>query len=219
MTHPNVDHIDIETLSAFADGELKAVALARVEKHLADCASCTATLARMRSLMRTAASLPREIAPPRDVWEQIRSRKPRAESREPRWWHNGWLASAAAVILVVSTALLTSGPLGPRRAKGVKVASVPTSATTPVIVASVQRHYEPTITELREAFDAQRKSLAPSTVRTLDRSMAVIDSAIAEARTALVADPASAALLDLLSAHYQRKVEFLKRATALSSSL
>jgi anti-sigma-K factor RskA len=220
MTHTNVEHIDLETLSAYVGGELKAVALARVEKHLAECASCAASLARLRSLVVAAGALPRDIVPPPEVWASVRGRiTDNGVRRTARWWHNGWLASAAAVILVVSTALLVSGPFGPRRAKGVKVAFVPTTAATPVIVASVQRQFEPTLAELRETFDTQRGSLAPSTVRTLDRSMAVIDSAIAEARVALEADPASAALLDLLSAHYRRKVEFLKRATALSSSL
>ena len=51
-----------------------------------------------------------------------------------------------------------------------------------------------------------------------ERSLATIDSAIAEARAALAADPANEALVRNLSAHYERKVELLHRATELSSS-
>ena len=59
--------------------------------------------------------------------------------------------------------------------------------------------------------------MSPATVRTVERALTVIDSAIAEARAALAADPANAALIDILSAHYERKVDLLQRATELSS--
>jgi anti-sigma-K factor RskA len=212
----NTDHIDIETLSAYADGELKAPALTRVEQHLATCSPCAAALARLRAAVAAAGALPRGMEPPPEVWGAIRSRLADARSapnRPVRWWHNGWLAAAAAVMLVVATALLV--PRGAGRAKGAKV-GVP---QTPVVLASVEKNYAPTITELRETLNSQRAVLSPNTVKTLDRSLAVIDSAIAEASAALVADPASAALADMLAAYYERKVGFLKRATNLSSSM
>ena len=72
--------------------------------------------------------------------------------------------------------------------------------------------------ELPRTLDSQRATLAPYTVRVVERSLATIDSAIAEARAALAADPANEALVRILSAHYERKVELLQRATELSSS-
>jgi CHASE3 domain sensor protein len=78
-------------------------------------------------------------------------------------------------------------------------------------------NYVETVARLREALDGQRGALAPSTARTVDRALAVIDSAIAEARAALASDPANAALVDILSTHYERKVELLQRATELST--
>ncbi len=212
------DHLDIETLSAFADGELNAVLAHRVERHVAGCAECRGDLDGVRGLVASAAALARDVAPPPEVWENIRARKPSAESREPRWWHNGWLAAAAAVVLVAGTAtmMLLARPSGV--AKGAKLAKHQ-AATTPVVLAAVERNYAPTLDVLRETLDAQREQLAPSTVRTLEHSLAVIDSAIAEASAALVADPGSADLLNLLSSSYQRKVEFMKRATSLPSSL
>jgi len=211
----NTYHIDIETLSAYADGDLKAVPRGRVEQHLATCEPCTEALARLRAVVSAAGALPRDIAPPPAAWAAIRNRITSHESRVTRrWWHNGWLASAAAIVLVVGTALLV--PRGPGKAKGAKLGAPPPSS---IVLASVERSFAPTITELRETFDAQRSALSPRTVQTLDHSLAVIDSAIAEARVALAADPASSALADMLAAYYERKVEFLKRATNLSSSM
>ena len=77
--------------------------------------------------------------------------------------------------------------------------------------------YTQTIDELRLAVDAQRAHLNPETVRTVDRSLAVVDSAIAEARAALLADPGNRTLVDLLSASYQRKLDLLRRTSELSS--
>lgn len=213
----NTDHLDTETLSAYADGELKAVVLTRVERHLSTCDRCSAALVRLRGVVTAVGALPREMEPPPEVWGAIRSRLADARSvpnRPVRWWHSGWLAAAAAVILVVGTALVV--PRGAGKAKGAKL-GVP--QTTSVVLASVEKNYAPTITELRETLNAQRAVLSPNTVKTLDHSLAVIDSAIAEASAALAADPASAAIADMLAAYYERKVEFLKRATNLSSSM
>lgn len=71
---------------------------------------------------------------------------------------------------------------------------------------------------LHAAFVAQRATLAPSTVAVVERSLATIDAAIAEARAALVADPANQSLAELLSTTYQHKVELLRRATEYSAS-
>ena len=48
------EHIDLETLSAFADGDLNAVAAQRVDRHVAACDACRHSLARVRALVATA---------------------------------------------------------------------------------------------------------------------------------------------------------------------
>lgn len=216
MTNTHIDHVDLESLSAYADGELNAVAALRVERHLDECDACRATLARVRTLVSTAAALPRDIAPPPDAWSAIRDRVARPASRVPRrWWHNGWLAAAAAVVLVAGSVLFTRAMTSASRSRPASASST----TTPVVVASMERRFAPTIAELRATLETQRSRLAPSTVRTVERSLAVIDSAIAEAAAALAADPASTVLKSLLAANYGRKIEFLKRATTMSPSL
>ena len=84
---------------------------------------------------------------------------------------------------------------------------------------ATEGEYARTIGELRAAFDAQRSQLSPETVRTVERSLAVVDSAIAEARDALIADPNNRTLVDLLSATYQRKLDLLRRTSELSSRI
>jgi hypothetical protein len=92
-------------------------------------------------------------------------------------------------------------------------------SVAPVLPASfavAEGKYVITIEELKSAFHAQRSSLNPETVRTVEHSLAVIDSAIAEARDALLADPGNRTLVDLLSASYQRKLDLLRRTSELT---
>lgn len=216
------DHMNTETLSAYADGELSAVAVGRVERHLADCSACRETLRKVRELVVAAHALPRDIAPPAEVWSDLRERVAResvARQVKRRWWYNGWLATAAAIVLVVGTAILM--PAG-NRGKAAKIKAMQEAAApvaSHMVLLTVDKSYSATLAELRESLDTQQSTLSPATVRTVERALAVIDSAIAEARDALASDPANQALVDILSAHYERKVDLLQRATELSSSL
>lgn len=222
-------HLDTETLSAYADGggELSGDDVARAEGHLSACADCRETLRRVRELVVAAGALPRDLAPPPEAWNVLRdriAREPRVTDRQPRWWHNGWLASAAAVILVAGTAVVTStapkakaGKLPP--AQVVERPTFDIQRSTSNVVLAVDANYAATVDELRRALHAERHSLSPSTIRVLEHAIAVCDAAIAEARAALASDPANAALVDILSAQYERKVDLLQRATKLSHSL
>lgn len=89
----------------------------------------------------------------------------------------------------------------------------------PVNFRQTETEYTRTIDELKLAVDTQRSRLSPETIRTVDHSLAVVDSAIAEARTALLADPNNRMLVDLLSASYQRKLDLLRRTSELGSRI
>ncbi|MEX2152946.1 MAG: anti-sigma factor [Gemmatimonadaceae bacterium] len=226
MNEP-MSHYDIETLSAFADGELNAVIAARIERHLAECSVCRDSLRGVRELVAAAHALPRDIAAPAEAWDAVRTRvgrvarvargSPAASRRHTgSWWRSGWMAAAAAIVLVAGTAVLMPRTAG--KAKATKVGRPAPVVVSPVAVANVDRSYSATLSELRESLESQRHALSPSTVRIVERSLATIDTAIAEARSALASDPANQALVEILSAHYERKVELLQRATELSSS-
>ena len=79
--------------------------------------------------------------------------------------------------------------------------------------------YDDTARQLEATLTLQRQRLSPKTIATVERSLAVIDSAIDEARRALLEDPSNRALVDIFAANYERKLDFLRRATELTSSL
>ena len=207
-------HLTFEEISELAD--VREPRAESREQHLAECAECRETLRRVRDLVGAAHRLPRDIAPPAEVWASLRTRvaggPPRAAMRR---WRFGWLATAAAIIIVAGIALLVPGRPGPGKAKA-KGAVV--TASDPVMHLAVESNYIETVDELRRALETQRASLSPATIRVLERSLATIDTAIAEARRALADDPANQILTKILSANYERKVELLKRATEISTS-
>ena len=203
-------HLSFEEINEIADRRDTAPS-----GHVAECDECRETLRRVRELVAAAHALPNNIAAPPEVWSALRTRVSGHSSKRPSraWRYGAWLASAATVVFIAGVALLL--PSRSQKLKGAKVAP-PQASVTPAMYASVERGYVATVAELRLALEAQRTTLAPSTVRVLEHSLAAIDTAIAEARAALASDPANQLLLGILSANYERKVELLQRATELS---
>jgi hypothetical protein len=129
------------------------------------------------------------------------------------------------VVLIVASSAITTMVV--RRSGTTPVATAPAPALrspdAPVALLTsfeqTEREYNRTIAELELAVNTQRSRLNPETIRTVDRSLAVVDSAIKEARAALLADPNNSMLVDLLSSSYQRKLELLRRTSELSSKI
>jgi anti-sigma factor RsiW len=212
------DHPPFEQLSELADGELAPDAAAALERHVAQCAICRADLARVRALVRQAAALPESIEPPAQAWAALRGRlRPRARSARGYWVRDWGLRAAAAIVLVAGSSALTV--LAIRARTPTPVAVVPGGrAGTPVVpaaVRSVEQSYADVVEELTVTLRAQRPALAPETIATLERTLRIIDQAIAEARAALAADPGNDALREVLSANYEQKVQLLRRASEL----
>lgn len=216
------DHITLDRLGDLVDGGLPVGDVHEIERHVADCAACRDELARFRALLERTASLPRHLEPPADSWDGIRAavtsqRAGRAWTRWPA--ATGWgLRAAATLLLVVGTSALTVLVLRWRDAApgpNSSVATVEAVYGGRATVRAVDESYAAVVDELTTTLRAQRDALAPETVATLERTLRVIDDAIAEARTALAADPGNSALLDVLSANYEQKVELLRRASEL----
>lgn len=241
------EHVSFETLNDYVDGILDEPSKAVVGRHIERCSECTAQYLELRDLLDATAQLPRSVLPDSDVWDELRDslnrRKgvvlPLARNGQPvgldrhvtipRRQSRGFLAAAAVVLVLASSGLTAlvlktanresqivrdSGSRAPGKAMA------PSSVLPTVLPAgfrTTEGQYNRTIEELVQAVDAQRSRLNPETVRTVDRSLAIIDSAIAEARGALIADPGNATLIDLLSATYQRKLDLLRRTSELSS--
>lgn len=195
-------------LDAYANGSLPPAEAAALEDHLSTCADCAGFLEAAEAAPAEIAALPKSIPPGSDLWPAIHARmRPRgiAGRRTP-----GWLLAAAAILLVavssgVTVLLVRSSP------------RAPAVATTARTLGPLEVQYAGATAELNAALDQARQRLSPETVRTIERNLAVIDSALAETRRALAADSGNAALERLVIGTWQQKMDFLRRATALAT--
>ena len=234
------DHVAFETLSNFADGILDAAERERVQRHVQSCTDCEERLARLRTLLGAASSLPAELEPPSHLWGDIRHRivalsddqtrslpervtvRPGRGARALWSARNPWLLGAAAVVLVAVSSAVTAAllrrPVVVAAQPAESIArTVPLSAL-PASARAIEADYARTLGELRETLELRRAGLDPATVVKVEASLRVIDQAIAEALRALADDPANLTLVDILSANYERKLELLRRAAELPSS-
>ena len=230
------EHVSFETLNDYVDGVIDAATIVRVDKHLANCAGCSAELSSMKELIASTAALSRSVLPEDDMWTDLKAsieqrkevvlRSPsnagphasKSSRSAQAWWHHRGLLSAAAVLLVVASSATTVLVL-----RNAPVEQIPPAAVAPLGLPRSFRvaegQYVNAIEELRRAVDDQRSRLSPQTIRTVDHSLAVVDSAIAEARVALLADPNNRTLVELLSTSYQRKLDLLRRTSELTSKI
>jgi hypothetical protein len=78
--------------------------------------------------------------------------------------------------------------------------------------------YDEAVADLQQTLEAGRGRLDPETIRVLEANLQAIDRAIAQCREALDADPSSVYLNTYLAETRRRKLELLRRATALVDS-
>ena len=190
---------------AYAAGTLSPAEAAAFEEHLSSCAACTAMLEAAEPAPDVG-MLARSLPPEGDLWPAIHARL-RPRGTRGRLVVPGWLLAAAAVLLVavssgVTLLLVRSGSR----------AVAPVTATA---LAPLEVQYAGAAAELSAALEQSRTRLSPETLRIIERNLAVIDSALAESRRALSADPGNAALERLVIAAWQQKMDFLRRATDL----
>lgn len=239
MTHDET----ITRLDEFLSGELPEAEEREVRAHLEACAECRDELAWLRTLREEVRALPAGIAPPRDLWSGIATRltPPHAAGeilpaateasgvsplrpcapRRPRWP----LAAAAMIAVALGSSTLTYVLIRPVVPVAVAPSvDVPTAApTTPdarprtalAAFAPAETEYRQAVDELALVLESRRGELAPETVATLERNLAIIDEAIAQSRAALEADPNSAKIAQMLTYAYDAKVETLRQAVSL----
>ena len=215
------DHLRFDQLCEIADAPSGTTSDAAAREHLASCRECAEQLAAISALSTETARLPREIAPPAELWSSIRSELGPRSSSQPRWWTRSSVRLAAAgVVIAVSSSALTMLALRERgEPVAVPVAAVderPSAPELPAHLASAEQGYAKSVDELRRTLNERRDSLATSTVATVEQSLRVADSAIAEAREALRRDPANGVLAKLFASNYERKIDLLRRATELA---
>lgn len=220
------EHLTFEVLCDVHDAVVDDTTAASARAHLARCASCSEQMASIALLANETAALPRAIAPPEDLWNDIKAElAPRVgvPVGRARNWSRGQLVAAAAIIALSSSALTMTMMRRSQATSQRTAAAVPRSrvdvmpaAILPASLASEESGFTRSIDVLQRTLDERRDSLAPSTVETVERSLRVADSAIVEARNALARDPANRALAKLFASNYERKIDLLRRATELA---
>ena len=167
------------------------------------------------------AALPREVAPPPDLWTDIRAELAPRSARTIQW-NTRWRLAAAGLLVAASSSILTLFAVRAREHAPSSVVAMAkdtapvTEPRLPDHLVVAERGYARSIDALWRTLDERRDSLAPSTVATVERSLRIADSAIAEARSALEHDPSNRVLAELLVSNYERKIDLLRRATELA---
>jgi len=208
-THPEFDEIN-----DLLDGALNEARTDELRRHLETCDECGTIHDALRATVDDAAALPRTIAPPPDLWGDVRGRlAPRRSTLSVRFSIGG-LAAAALLAAAIGSGI-TVVVLRPSAPRNPIAVSAPTG-TPPSTFASAERGYAESAARLERTLSERRDSLAPATVATVERSLRIADSAIAEARAALDRDPANRAIEAILASNYERKIDLLRRANELS---
>jgi len=86
-------------------------------------------------------------------------------------------------------------------------------------VGMADAQYDAAVADLEKALKADRDRLDASTIAIVEHNLQIIDQAINQARDALVADPANTYLSSHLVEARRRKLDLLRRATALATEM
>lgn len=210
-----------ERLSDYVDGELTQAELVACEAHLAGCADCRAITDDLRAVARTAAELPADDPVP-DLWPAIHAAIAPEKviplgRRRPWFGRLPALAAAAAIIAVLSggSVWLAMRPGRAAPTPAVATGAQPAPTLTPA-AARAERTYDAAVADLRKVLDAGRGRLDSTTLRVLERNLAIIDSAVADAQRAVASDPNNAYLNAYLARTMRRKVDLLRQAATLA---
>lgn len=220
-THPHAGD-----LHRHFDGELPAREGWEIEAHLRQCRSCAAAYDEIRQMTEIVGELPDSIEPPHDLWAGIAARIGREGDELARRRHRrdrtlrmaivmSWVgAVAAALVLGVGLGRIFPGNAPQLADSGVAdSAPVPDMTPTAMLASYEEPAYDQAVAELEAILATMREQLEPETVQVVEENLAIIDQAIAEARAALLEDPANQQLHNHLSQTMQKKLDVLRMVT------
>ncbi len=221
-----------DRLSDYIDGELNEADSSSLEAHLTACEECRVTVEQLRAVTARAADL-QDRAPEAELWEGIASRIKQTTTEDAtvvdirKRTRSGWrvsfsvpqLLAAGIALMFVSAGSVWLALSGTGQSASLTVAEAPAQGESAILLASFDDPgYDAAVAELERILQTGRDRLDPATVSVLEQSLATIDRAIAEARTALQTDPTNHYLSEHLSATMNQKVRLLRQAARLASS-
>ena len=167
------------------------------------------------------------LAPAQAPANDTAGRPPWAQgaSASSRW---GWLAAAAALVSVTSLATWMTRPIQApvsRMASGSAGAAAADSPSAAIVesiateLEAAESHYLNAISGLEQIAAADNDVLDPDLANDLRMSMALLDGAIIESRSALREEPANVPARDNLFDALRRKVALLQDTIALMNEM
>ena len=226
-----------DRLSEYLDNELTAADRARANAHLRICPACAAMLDELTAVTARAHALA-DSAPANDLWPAIAAaigsdisplspRREQANGRRRFSFSVPQLAAAALVLVTLSGGIVWT--LGVPRASAVAVSPVSpthpataggslhqTGFTTPRPTA--EQSYDAAVADLERVVEAGRGRLDEKTLQVVRKNLAVIDTAVAQARRAVEQDPANSYLNSYLAHTMRRKIDLLRQVATLASA-
>ena len=197
------------------DGDLESDLTERLEVHLASCPECHRRMEDLRSLVTAAANLPGEMEPGRDLWPDVEERLTgRPSSRKVV--RRMVLAVAALVVVGFGLSLMRAPTTGSQLLAPSESGIVQANNRTATL-DDVRLDYRQARDELLEVLQARSGEISPETLEVIENNLALIDRAIDEIETVLVANPGEGRLDRHLRLAYHRKIELLRWATRLPS--
>ena len=213
-----------DRLSEYLDGELAGSERTALEAHLASCGNCRATLEELRRVVGRARALDDRL-PTADLWPGIAehigvvSLAARRARRRLSFTVPQLAAASVALALVSGGAVWLLG--GRTHAPTATAATEVGRRPAPLINASAyptDPRYAAQVAALERALQRGRSQLDTATVRIIEKNLKIIDRAIRDAQSALVADPASTYLNLHLAQEMRRKLELLREAANLAGA-
>lgn len=189
-------------------------------------------------------SLPKALPPERDLtadiaaqtWDSRERISPhlgaeatplRVQSWRARWWKGqGLKLAAAAVVLIVVTSAVTTVMV---RDQAEGITDVDATVAEAIInrgsrvagrfaaYADVENQYAAAIADLTRALAADSDRLPRATVELIEQNLRIIDEAIEQSLAALESAPQSLPLQQALMTSYERKLDFLRQAAAITA--
>lgn len=232
-------------LPVYLEGDLDAALSRAVRRHVEGCARCAELLNEVAAIVSDARDLPpltpsRDLWPEIDARIQAdvvplaarqSGRASAVERVRPRWWTGGGggarMAGAAAALVLATAGITYVATTRADAARTVAATSIGGGSTgvsgaggtgTAVRNASTsssEQLYDREIAQLQTIVAERRSLLDSTTIAVIQRNLVIIDSAIAESRAALAADPNSRFLNDQLNSVLDQKVELLRTAALL----
>jgi predicted anti-sigma-YlaC factor YlaD len=189
-------------LDEYLDGTLVADDQTRVSAHLGACASCRREEEATRAVLARARTLPRSVLPSRELWSGIAEQIGGSTARQ----HDGatkWRVPAVALQAAAAIGLTLLGA---------SLATTWQHRTVDSGFTAEQARYARASAALAERLAGEPDNLAPATRAVVERNLAIVDAAIREAEAALLRDPGSPALEQMLVARYEQRLALLRHA-------